>query len=92
LLFLVIGGLTIPKIAPRMHRLFTQRDARAEIARKQAGQSAPAPEEIARSPDLLLIAAVTMGGGLALLLLGYAVLRRLAAVRDRLPGAQDRQE
>jgi hypothetical protein len=81
-LFLFIGWLTLPKIAPRMHRLFAQREARAEIARRDAGQPPLSPDEAVRPADVLLIAAVALGGGLVLLSLGYLVLRRPSPSRE----------
>ena len=74
--FLFIGWLTLPKLPQRIHRLFKQREARVEIARKNSGRPRPAPDEAVRSGDVLLIGGVALGGGLVLLTLGYLVLRR----------------
>ncbi len=91
-LFLFIGWLTLPKLAPRMHRLVTQRDARAEIARKNAGRPRPSPEEAVRPADVLFIGGVALGGGFLLLSLGYLVLRRGAPADEAAPAQKDLSE
>src|SRR5262245_11908210 len=78
-LFLFIGWLTLPKLAPRMKRLFEQREARAEIARRDAHQPPLATDERILPSDVVLLAAVTLGGGCVLLTLAFLVLRRPAA-------------
>jgi hypothetical protein len=81
-LFLLVGWLTLPKLAPRMKRLFAQREARAEIARREAGRAALSPDEVVRPADVVLIAGVAAGGGLVLLSLGYFVLRPATKSRE----------
>ena len=88
LLFLFIGWLTIPKIKYRWNRLFTQRDARVEIAREKAGASPLASEEVVRPADVLLIVAVIACGGAVLLSLGYCVLKSRATSRQPDQAAQ----
>jgi hypothetical protein len=90
-LFLFIGWLTIPKLAERMYRLQKQREARVEIARQQAGKS-PLDSETVRPMDVLLIAAVTVGGGIVLASLGYCVLKRQATAVEKNQLAQPPQE
>jgi hypothetical protein len=91
-LFLFIGWLTLPKLAPRMHRLFTQREARVEIARKNSGRPSPSPDEAVRSADVLLIGGAAIGGGVVLLSLGYLVLRRGTTAEGLKSGDFSRRE
>jgi hypothetical protein len=92
LLFLFIGWLTLPKLAPRMNPLAKQREARAEIARNNAGQSPLSPEEVVRPTDVLLIVAVTLGGGFVLLSVGYFALRGRATADEMDPSGRPPQE
>jgi hypothetical protein len=75
LLFVAIGILTVPKIAPRMKQLFVRREARVQIADRAAGRSEQPPEKRARLVDVVWIVAVAAGGMLVLVPLGYFALR-----------------
>src|SRR5262249_46495108 len=74
-LFVLIGCLTIPKIAPRMAQLFQRRDARVQIASRATGQQEVTPEERVRAADVAWIAAAAAAGLLILAPLGYFALR-----------------
>jgi hypothetical protein len=74
-LFVLIGCLTVPKIAPRMKQLFVRRDARVEIANRAVGRAEMPLEDRVRAADVAWIAAVATGGLLILAPLGYFALR-----------------
>lgn len=83
LLFLVLAWLTIPKLAPRMFRIFSQREGRASIIRQQAADAGIALSEEVRSSDIWLIVAAAAGGAALLGGLGYVALGSTSAEANR---------
>src|SRR5262245_56592131 len=73
LLLVLLGCLTVPKIAPRMKQLFVRRDGKVQMAQRALGRDETPPE--VRAADIGWIAAVATGGLLILAPLGYFALR-----------------
>lgn len=75
LLLLLVGCLTIPKLAPRMKQLFERREVKVRLAQRDAGRGEIPAGERVRGADAAWIAAAAAGGLLLLAPLGYFALR-----------------
>jgi hypothetical protein len=73
-LLLLIGGLTLPKIAPRWQGIFIRDEARQTVWRAAAGTSDH--PNAARTGDVVLVVAAASACGAVLLGLGFLALRR----------------
>jgi hypothetical protein len=73
LLLVLLGWLTVPKIAPRMRQFFVRRDVKVQLAQRALGRDETPPE--VRASDIAWIATVVTGGLLLLGPLGYFALR-----------------